>query len=110
MAGEGAVGLLLVVGQTRRSLRSAGKRKALSDLEQYVVKRAEMVDYPTFLAKGYDLGSGPTEAFCKTLTARLKGSGMRWDRPHAEAMMALAAIDQSNLWQHYWTLQRKRVA
>ena len=35
---------------------------------------------------------------------------MRWDRPNAEAMMALAALDQSNLWMPYWNLQRSRAA
>ena len=34
-----------------------------------------MIQYPEFIAKGWQIGSGPTEATCKTLTARL-GSGM----------------------------------
>lgn len=107
---EGAAGLLVGVSELCRAVRSPSKKKALKSLEQYVVKRAEMVDYPTFRAKGFDIGSGPTEAFCKTLTARLKGSGMRWDRRNAEAMMALAALDHSNLWQRYWTDQRQAAA
>jgi hypothetical protein len=107
---DGAAGLLVCLAQLRRTVRSPSKKKALKGLEQYVVKRAEMVDYPTFRAKGFDIGSGPTEAFCKTLTARLKGSGMRWDRYNAEAMMALAALDHSNLWQVYWADQRRAAA
>ena len=39
-------------------------------------------------AKGRQIGSGPTEATCKALTVRLKGSGMRWDADNAEALMA----------------------
>ena len=107
---EGAAGLLVAVHETRRSMRSAAKREALRRLEQYVAKRAEMLDYPRFLAEGFDIGSGPTEAFCKTLTARLKGSGMRWDRPNAEAMMALAALEHSHLWDTYWISQRRGAA
>jgi hypothetical protein len=53
-----------------------------------------MIKYPEFLAKGWQIGSGPTEATCKTLTARLKGSGMRWDADNAEAVMALEALTQ----------------
>lgn len=107
---EGAAGLLVAVHETRRSVRSPTKREALRRLEQYVAKRAEMLDYPRFLAEGFDIGSGPTEAFCKTLTARLKGSGMRWDRPNAEAMMALAALEHSHLWDTYWMSQRQAAA
>ena len=107
---EGASGLLVHIHQTRRSVRSPRKREALRQLDQYAAKRAEMLDYPTFLAEGFDIGSGPTEAFCKTLTARLKGSGMRWDRPNAEAVMALAALEHSHLWDAYWTLQQRHAA
>jgi hypothetical protein len=66
-----------------------------------------MVDYPVFIEQGLDIGSGPTEAFCKILTRRLKGGGMKWDWPNAEAMMALTAMDQSHLWEAYWEGQRK---
>ena len=107
---EGAVGLLVAIHETLRTVRSPTKRESLEKLEQYVAKRAEMLDYPTFVKRGFDVGSGPTEAACKTLTLRLKGSGMRWDRPNAEAIMALAAVDQSRLWQPYWNLQRQAAA
>jgi len=107
---EGGGGLLVKIVETRRTMRSPAKREALRKLEQYVAKRVEMLDYPAFRAQGFDIGSGPTEALCKTLTMRLKGSGMRWDRPNAEALMALAALEQSHLWDAYWTLQRRQAA
>ncbi len=107
---EGAAGLLVRIHETRRSVRAKTKREALKQLEQYVAKRAEMLDYPAFREQGFDIGSGPTEAFCKTLTMRLKGSGMRWDKPNAEAIMALAAIENSNLWEAYWNQERRHAA
>ena len=107
---EGAAGLLVAIHATRQGVRSRTKRQALQALEQYVVKRAEMLDYPAFREQGFDIGSGPTEAFCKTLTSRLKGSGMRWDKPNAEAIMTLAALEHSHLWPTYWTYQRKAAA
>ena len=67
------------------------RRKAADELLHYVAKRSETICYPEFLAKGWQIGSGPTEAMCKTTTARLKGSGMRWDGVNAEAVMSLAA-------------------
>src|SRR5262249_28734588 len=72
-----------------------GRRAAADRLPNYVSDRREMIRYPEFRAKGWQIGSGPTEATCKTLTARLKGSGMRWDGDNAEAVMALDALTQS---------------
>ncbi len=86
--------------------RSGVKHEALASLRQYVGKRVTMTDYPTFRQQGYECGSGPTESQCGTLTARLKGSGMRWDKDNAESLMALASLYYSNLWREYWTQQR----
>ena len=107
---EGPLAVLEEIAAARCRVRSAGKRKALASLEQYVAKRVEMMDYPRFAAAGFDIGSGATEAKCKTVPARLKGSGMRWDLPNVEAMAALACADQSNLLEPYWRLQRQRAA
>ena len=64
------------------------KREALESLRQYVGKRVPMTDYPAFRKRGYDCGSGPTESMCGTLTGRLKGPGMRWDKDNAESVAA----------------------
>ena len=78
------------------------KRGAADGLLNYVSERREMIQYPEFAAKGWQIGSGPTESCCKTLTQRLKGSGMRWDADNAEAIMALEALRESGLWKLYW--------
>ena len=80
-------------------------RAAADRLVNYVSERRDMIRYPEFRSKGWQIGSGPTEATCKTLTARLKGSGMRWDGDNAEAIMALEALTQSGLWDWYWKSQ-----
>ena len=77
-------------------------RAAADALLNYVSERRAMIRYPQFAAKGWQIGSGPTESCCKTLTQRLKGSGMRWDADNAEAVMALEALRESDLWQTYW--------
>jgi hypothetical protein len=89
----------------RCHLRNRGKRKAADTLLAYVSERRDMIRYPEFQAKGWQIGSGPTEATCKTLTARLKGSGMRWDADNGEALMALEALSQSDQWHLYWRTQ-----
>jgi len=74
---QGPLALLDRVGQLRKSLRGKNKRQALAKLRQYVAKRVEMLDYPAFIEKGYEIGSGPTEAFCKTFTPK---ASWRWPR------------------------------
>ena len=87
----------------RTSLRGS-KRQAADTLLNYVSDRRDMIQYPEFIEKGWQIGSGPTEATCKTLTARLKRSG-RWDNDNAEAIATLEALTQSGLWQPYWQSQ-----
>jgi len=107
---QGSVEALERITSLRKAQRAAGKRKALEDLIGYIGQRLDMLDYPRFLQANYEIGSGPTESFCKTLTSRLKGPGMRWDKVHAEALMALASVRSSGIWQSYWDAQRKSVA
>lgn len=87
---------------TWRGRWRGAKREAANGLLGYVSERREMILYPEFAAKGWQIGSGPTESCCKTLTQRLKGSGMRWDVDNAEAIMALESLRESGLWKTYW--------
>jgi hypothetical protein len=87
----------------RASLRAPAKRKEANRLMQYVAERQPMIRYPEFRQRGWQIGSGPTESECKTTTHRVKGRGRRWDGDNAEAMMALACLNDSRMWQTYWT-------
>jgi len=79
------------------------KRQAADRLLNYVVERRDLINYPEFAARGWHIGSGPTEAGCKTSTARLKRSGQRWNGPHAEEVAALTNLRDSGQWHLYWT-------
>lgn len=85
-----------------RSKASRSSRATVDRLLGYMSERREMIRYPQFLARGWQIGSGPIEAQCKTATSRVKGSAKRWDGANAEAVMALACLDNSRLWQNYW--------
>jgi hypothetical protein len=85
-----------------RGQQRGNKRKAAGVLLNYVAQRQEMIRYDEFERHGWHIGSGPIEAMCKATTRRVKGPGMRWDVENAEAMMALEALHQSNLWGRYW--------
>jgi len=103
---HGSLVLLHRLGPYLRRHRSGPKHETLKSLRDFVGKRVAMTDYPTFRQLGYDCGSGPTESLCGTLTDRLKGPGMSWDKANAEAMMALACVYHSGLWSTYWKSQR----
>ena len=92
------------VTQQRTTQRSPAKRAALSRLRNYVGERTSMIAYAESRARGWDIGSGPTESLCKTMARRLKGPGMRWDPAGASAILQLTALQDSNAWENYWKL------
>ncbi len=88
--------------QWRGSLRSQAKRQAADRLIKFVSSRQEMIRYPAFRRRGWQIGSGPTESQCKLCTKRLKGHGRRWDRPNATAVAALDSLDRNGQWRQFW--------
>jgi len=98
----GVTAVLAAIDTLAKKIRAPAKRESLQDLRDYMVARLELLDYRTALNRGQDIGSGPTEAMCKTLTLRLKRPGMKWDRDHAAAMMNLTALYDSGQAKDYW--------
>jgi hypothetical protein len=98
----GVTPVLAAIDALAKKIRAPAKRESLRSLRTYVVARLDLLGYRTALAKGQDIGSGPTEAMCKTLTLRLKRPGMKWDRDHAAAMMNLTALYDSGQAKAYW--------
>jgi len=98
--------VLAAIDALSKRMRSKTKRQSLAGLRNYLTDRLDMLDYRTALANGWDIGSGPTEAMCKTLTLRLKRCGMKWDRDNAAGMMNLQAMYESGQAAAYWAGQR----
>jgi hypothetical protein len=99
----GAAAVLKEMDTLNKRCRSPAKKEGLRQLREYIGGRLDMLDYRTALAQKRDIGSGPTEAMCKTLTLRLKRPGMKWDNDHAAAMMNLTALYDSGQARTYWT-------
>lgn len=95
-------GVLAAIDEAKKKLRAPAKQEALRLLRNYIVERWEMVEYPQALARGWDIGSGPTEAMCKNLTLRLKRPGMKWDTDNAASVMSLIALREGGQWTQYW--------
>ena len=94
----------------RRNRLRGHRRKKADKLLHYVAQRQDMINYDQFIKKGWDIGTGPMEAMCKATTRRIKGPGMRWDSHNAEALMAMEALYQSNLWDAWWAKKHRHLA
>ena len=71
----------------------------------YVSERRDMISYPAFQSKGWQIGSGPVESACKTVVGqRLKGGGMRWGAEGADAVCHLRALfkGEAEQWEGFW--------
>lgn len=101
---------LAAIAILEKRVRSPVKKKSLRGLKNYINDRREMLGYAQALHEGWDIGSGPTEATCKTLTLRIKRPGMKWDRDNAAAMMNLMALRESGQWKLYWNQQTRLAA
>jgi hypothetical protein len=69
----------------------------------YVEKRRAQIAYADFRKLGYPIGSGAVESANKLVVeARLKGSGMRWDRASVSPMVSLRDLLCSDRWIAEW--------
>lgn len=75
------------------------KRKEFRTAYQYLRRRMKYMRYAEYKRVGVPLGSGVTEAACKTIyTQRLKLSGMRWKKPGAQTVLNLRVLQLSGVW------------
>jgi hypothetical protein len=80
-------------------------RQAHAECLRYFQNHQHRMDYPRYLANGWQIGSGPVESACKTVVAnRLKGSGMRWGEDGSDAVCHLRALylSQPGQWESFW--------
>jgi hypothetical protein len=90
---------------------SAQTKEELRKLIGYFENNRHRTDYPKYRQNGWDIGSGPTEAGCKIIGERLKGSGMRWAEDGVATVASLRALYVSGgkVWDGFWA-QPRRVA
>src|SRR5207302_1536554 len=71
----------------RRKLSKAAEQ-AFWKAYRYLRKHSRWMDYARYRRQGLPIGSGVTEAACKTVfTQRLKRSGMRWHKESAQIIV-----------------------
>jgi hypothetical protein len=66
---------------------------------RYLRAHSRWMDYDRHRREGKPIGSGVTEAACKTVfTQRLKRSGMRWHKESGQVIVELRVIYLSGIW------------
>jgi hypothetical protein len=72
----------------------------------YLRNNLHRMDYPTYLANGWSIGSGAMESACKTVVGqRLKLAGMRWRERGTNEICHLRALYRSEpqQWDLFWS-------
>ncbi len=102
--------LLKKPGGAGRVLHSAAAMKSRLGLHKsrqaefrracnYLRNQRRFIDYAEYKRLGLPIGSGVTEAACKTVfTQRLKLSGMQWKRGGAQTILRLRIVLLSGIW------------
>src|SRR5438105_4414881 len=75
----------------------------------YLHKREVHMNYPTYQAAGWPIGSGSVESANKLVVeARLKGAGMRWERHNVNPMLVLRNAVCNRCWNETWQATRRQ--
>ncbi len=93
----------------RRKL-SKPKQEDFWKAYRYIQSRTRHMRYSEYASVHIPLGSGVTEAACKTIfTQRLKNSGMRWSHEGAKAILTLRTILLSKTWSSTFVLPQLKL-
>lgn len=83
------------------TLELSGRREKLfQEGYQYLRRHGKWMHYWEYRRQGLPIGSGVTEAACKTVfTQRLKRSGMRWEVTGGQVVVNLRVVLLSGIWE-----------
>jgi len=88
-----------VLSKLRTLVQDHPELPELGESLAYLEKREAHMQYPTYLAQGWPIGSGAVESGNKVVVeARLKGAGMHWARDNVNPMLALRNALCSDRW------------
>ena len=100
-----------LINQTRQECAGQPAAAAVEQALGYFVRNVSRMQYGTFRAAGYFIGSGVVEAGCKTVVGgRCKQSGMFWSESGAENILALRCIHSSRRLEDFWKYRLNKQA
>jgi hypothetical protein len=82
-----------------RRKMTKGQKAEFWKAYRYVRCHRRLMDYQGYRRRGLPIGSGVTEAACKTVfTQRFKRSGMRWHHESGQVILDMRVIHLSGIW------------
>jgi hypothetical protein len=102
---EGGAALLAELASLDRTTMSASAQEEYDDALSYLGNHWKRMDYPTYLKKGWQIGTGAVESACKTVVnQRLNMGGMRWGEEGSDAVCHLRALycSSPDQWDAFW--------
>ena len=99
------------VGYVMGGLKQIRTKNQLTPHQEKVIKNTliyfenhrHMMDYATYLEKGYPIATGVVEGTCGSLVKdRMEQSGMRWSIVGAQAVLAQRAVVKNGDWKGFW--------
>jgi hypothetical protein len=106
MKHHGGQGVVAELEQLSLPPRKPAVREQYDTTINYLRSNQHRMDYPTYVANGWLIGSGSVESACKTVVGqRLKLAGMRWGEDGTDEMCHLRALFKSEItqWAAFWT-------
>jgi hypothetical protein len=92
-----------LIDETRKECAGKPQEPAVEKALHYFVSNVQRMQYGTFRAAGYFIGSGVVEAGCKTVIGgRCKQSGMFWSQSGAQNILAFRCIHNSRRLEEFW--------
>jgi len=102
---EGGQCMLATLTKLDRRKMTAEAKVAYDKALTYFRNQAHRMDYPEYLRRGWQIGSGSVESACKTVVnQRLCMGGMRWGEDGSDAVAHLRALYRSDpdQWEAFW--------
>jgi hypothetical protein len=96
--------------QAARPKLAQHKRKTLSKVVNYLCRNRPYMDYRSYLARGWPIGTGVIEGACRHLVRdRFEQTGMCWSIVGAEAMLQVRAVYLNGDWAAFQRFRRRHV-
>lgn len=92
-----------LIQETRQQCAGTPQAAAVEQALGYFVRNLSRMQYATFRAAGWFIGSGVVEAGCKTVIGgRCKQSGRFWSKSGVEIILALRCLQSSRRLEDFW--------